>query len=787
MSFRITARTILQLGAELISSDGIAFYELIKNAFDAGSRRVTIDVYIRLDHNTYLAHREACITNHDRSSAALEELKGRIVKDLDITAPQVDHFADAILCCSSFDQLSRVLDEANFIEIRDTGHGMSADDLDEIYLTIGTRHRQKQRTRQSHRLQSSGASASSFRAILGEKGLGRLSAMRLGWRLQVDTTIRGEENWNRLDIDWRDFAEGEALVGEVPVFPKRGQPKGDEETTGTRIRICALNSMWSSDKLQTIAREEFSKLTDPFVPKASYPINIRCNEQPVQIPRFDSILFDVAHATVDAQYSVAAHNPRFVGHVNYRAEHRETTFALDKRDMLAICQPHGLDSLESLGPFSMKLYWYNRRILTAIEGIGSRQAVQRLVNEWSGGLKVYRDGFRVNPYGSRNDDWIDLDSRALASSGYKVNRRQIIGVVTISALTNPALIDQTNREGLRETPEKEVLVKLLRHLLEVQFRRFLNDVDKDVKAQVPASFDDLEERVENEERLMRRNFRQLLDKYPEIRADRQLVAPISEAIQRIRTLMDEASRLADSYREGHSELTNLAGLGLMVEVVAHELNRSTEHTLRIIAETDRRLMTEELDSVLETLSSQMQTLQKRLRILDPLSTAGRQRKETFDLVAWVRQILASHNAQFARHNVRVNFEVSPPEGRLRVRMVRGMCVQILENLLSNSMYWLKQQRAWEQDFKPAIDVTINADARTLVLSDNGPGIPLDRRNEVFRPFFTTKPPGEGHGLGLYVSREIAQYNGLNLRLADSTTVHDDRLNMFVLDLEVDGR
>ena len=75
----------------------------------------------------------------------------------------------------------------------------------------------------------------------------------------------------------------------------------------------------------------------------------------------------------------------------------------------------------------------------------------------------------------------------------------------------------------------------------------------------------------------------------------------------------------------------------------------------------------------------------------------------------------------------------------------------------------------------------------MTLTDNGPGIPFERKDQVFRPFFTTKPPGEGHGLGLYVSREIAHYNGLDLRLADYTPVHDDRLNTFVLDLEVDAK
>jgi hypothetical protein len=53
MSFRIAARTILHLGAELISSDAIALYELIKNAFDAKSPEVEIRVFVTLQQNIY--------------------------------------------------------------------------------------------------------------------------------------------------------------------------------------------------------------------------------------------------------------------------------------------------------------------------------------------------------------------------------------------------------------------------------------------------------------------------------------------------------------------------------------------------------------------------------------------------------------------------------------------------------------------------------------------------------------------------------------------------------------
>ena len=244
-------------------------------------------------------------------------------------------------------------------------------------------------------------------------------------------------------------------------------------------------------------------------------------------------------------------------------------------------------------------------------------------------------------------------------------------------------------------------------------------------------------------------------------------------------------QLAESYREGHSELTNLAGIGLMVEIVAHELNRATSHTLQIIADADRRASSDDWDSILKTLSAQMQTLQKRLRILDPLSTAGRQRKQRFDLIEWVGSILDSHSAQFSRHDVKQTFRILPskPSTGMNVRMVRGMFVQILENLIANSMYWLKRQKVWEPSFLPAIEVTLDIEARTLTLSDNGPGIPIDRKEQIFQPFFTTKPPGEGHGLGLYVSREIAEYNGMTLSLSDEMTAHPDTLNTFVLNLE----
>ena len=124
---------------------------------------------------------------------------------------------------------------------------------------------------------------------------------------------------------------------------------------------------------------------------------------------------------------------------------------------------------------------------------------------------------------------------------------------------------------------------------------------------------------------------------------------------------------------------------------------------------------------------------------------------------------------------------------MRVFMVKGMFVQILENLIANSMYWLKVAKRLDPSFTPRMQITLDKSERVLTLIDNGPGIPVERSDQVFQPFFTTKQPGEGHGLGLYVSKEIANYNGANLALSDDETIHEGKLNTFILELGDDNR
>jgi signal transduction histidine kinase len=180
----------------------------------------------------------------------------------------------------------------------------------------------------------------------------------------------------------------------------------------------------------------------------------------------------------------------------------------------------------------------------------------------------------------------------------------------------------------------------------------------------------------------------------------------------------------------------------------------------------------------------MKTLQKRVRVMDPLSTAARQTKERFDLVRWTRDVVTSHESQFRRHEIAWSVQVEPAGGpkTLSVKAVRGMIVQVLENLLSNSVYWLKQEKMAHPDFRPEVRVVVDTAAKEIRVTDNGPGVAPAVAEEVFQPFVTTKPPHLGKGLGLYIAREIATYHKGDLSLDPRRTIHEKRLNTFVFSL-----
>lgn len=779
--FRITARTVLELGSELISSDIIAFYELIKNGFDARTKSgVDVRFDILLSQRAYLR-----LQNKIAIGGTLEELKAQIKSELLPTASEGARgdFTATINKATSIESLSRCFEMAqkgyNTITIFDNGVGMSLEDLNRNFLVIGTPSRKKE-------VEAALQRGDKQTPYLGEKGIGRLSAMRLGERLRVETAKISDTHLNILEIDWAEFGDIDAMLDQIPVAPDTGDTKPKNDWSGTSIVISDLLENWTESRVRELAEYDFARLTDPFADAGSRPrIAIYWNGERIAIPIMSSSILNAAHARVKGNYEIIDGSPVLT--CNFEAlslgfEHpiEQQTLALPVEDLQAAIigkdGPVEDSALTSIGPFSFEAHWYNRRRLSSIDTIGDQRAVRELQQKWSG-ILLFRDRFRVFPYGEDEDDWLELDRRALRRSGYTLNKTQFIGRVNISRTGNPMLVDQTNREGLRETSEQYVLLQVLRYAVQDRLGMFMQDIERQYKHQ-KIDLSDVQAKVIKLEDRARTAIQQL----------KKLTPPEGgEAIEDLQQTLFEFSEFAAQARKRIEEMEQesrqmieMAGVGLMVEVVAHELARASENALKALAKLKGNDVPYQLRSYFNTLQAEMKSISKRVRVLDPLSVSGRQRIEIFALDEVIREAIEAHETQFKRHKVCVVLDL--PSRPLLVRAVKGMIVQIIENLISNSVYWLDMRIERESSFKAEIKIGLSRSPPTMTFEDNGRGIAPENREQVFKMFFSLKDNRRRRGLGLYIARDAAQHHGGTLELDEDRNPETGRLHRFVLEL-----
>lgn len=788
MSFRVAARMVLELGAELISSDAIALYELLKNSIDAGSSSVAVKIQVVLKKSHLLEATQAI--DADASPA---DVRKRLLANIEPDAPPdaARAFRDAIRDAGDNAQglsliLKKAYHEHNWIRVQDSGHGMTAQELKDVFLTIGTPSRRRAKTVGSR------DTATPTPILLGDKGVGRLSAMRLGDRMTVTTSRSGERHQNVLDIDWDSFShDSAAMIDEVLISPQRGEAKARQRDCGTTITVRGLRSDWDRGRFTTMIKEQFKRIIDPFPNSRSAAtrrdpnelFHLEFNATRTRIPQIPKWLLDAAHAVVTARYDdVSPRGPVLSGEVDYRLRGRETQFECTEHELMSITDPilnreirTGPQTLRKLGPFSVRFYWYNRRLLKELPGIGKRGDILKEVNSWAGGLMVFRDCFRINPYGGQDDDWLELDKKAFAAKAYKVNRSQLIGQVSLSS-QNFGFVEQTNREGFVDNGYKQILVAILRHILISEFRRFIEQVDKNRRMSDDSTTDDLEHRIDETTVKIDTGIREMKRRLPREAA---ALSKLERLFANLRRTVEQAKAVAKEYEDDRSKFVHLAGVGLMVEFILHEIGRTTSRALDAVGAIDTSRLERAGAAGIDTLKDQLVTLSKRVDSLDPLSTPRRQVKERFDVAELVKQVIDGRAAQFRRHGIDVTCDLPKQH---TIRAVKGMLLQILENLFENSVYWLKIQHRRDRNFSPGIAVRLDPVAREITVKDNGPGVRAQRAQQIFEPFVTSKPPGQGRGLGLYISREMARYHDWELLLHTADLDGDGRSATFVLEM-----
>lgn len=220
-------------------------------------------------------------------------------------------------------------------------------------------------------------------------------------------------------------------------------------------------------------------------------------------------------------------------------------------------------------------------------------------------------------------------------------------------------------------------------------------------------------------------------------------------------LLNESKSTLERLQQAQSQLVQqerLAGIGQLVSGVAHELNNPLTAVMGYSDLLKEQAAENGMKQKLERLGTEARRMK---RIIDNLISFARplqDGRKTLDIATVVRDSLMLCEYQWKKSGI--SFELNFPADLPRIPINEGQFKMVFVNLFTNAA------QAVEQSPEKRVLVEGNCEARKIVLrfSDSGPGFSnLDR---VFDPFYTTKPVGQGTGLGLSMCYgTVKEHNG----------------------------
>jgi signal transduction histidine kinase len=192
-----------------------------------------------------------------------------------------------------------------------------------------------------------------------------------------------------------------------------------------------------------------------------------------------------------------------------------------------------------------------------------------------------------------------------------------------------------------------------------------------------------------------------------------------------------------------------------------ELKQTAGPGLAVLDEAQRA----EVDDITGTLASSLDKINEHGRRADGIvrgmlehSRGSSGERRSVDLNALVDEALnlAYHGARAQDQTFNISLQRQLGEGIAPITLAPQDITRVLLNLFSNGFYAARERQRAMSGFEPSLKVSTRQldGAVEILVRDNGIGIPAEIKDRLFQPFFTTKPPGEGTGLGLSMSYDI---------------------------------
>lgn len=309
------------------------------------------------------------------------------------------------------------------IKITDNGSGMDPSAIKDNFMDIGSPHKREiDRTPEYERIP------------VGAKGIGRFASNGLGSLMTLTTFPKNELSGNQLIFNWAEFTKKNKATDIDIISSKFKKKKGDK---GTIIKIEKLKHVWNdNEKLESLLRD-LNLLTNPLDQPKKFKIKTDFSKEVTDLPKLNKKWLDLAVYRLKIKFS----KKKKISYEFYKCGKKIRTdeYELDKN---LLC-----------GDACFDLYFYYKNIKTWKERTGKEITQKEISNinnflKHYSGIKLYRDKFRVKPYGDYGADWINLDKWSRDNPSMVPGNTQVFGIVTVGRETNPDIIDTTTREGV---------------------------------------------------------------------------------------------------------------------------------------------------------------------------------------------------------------------------------------------------------------------------------------------------------------------------------------------------
>lgn len=385
------------IGKDLITDDNIAVLELVKNSFDAGSKKVEI-VFSNI------------LQNDDSSK---------------IKFPTKD---------------------SSKLIIKDAGIGMSEYDITKKWLNIAYSEKKEKKEEFG-------------RVLAGNKGVGRFSCDRLGRFLTIYSRKKGEK-YNKLFIDWKVFEKDGGIdfnIQDVEFEIINLSEKEFLDSTiyskfesGTILEISCLREFWHSNKIISLKRQ-LERLINPnqAFKKSQFGIDILATDfiqHDKEQENYNQINGEVKNKIFE---KLDFRTSSIQSSIDEKGEFITTTLQDRGNEIFLLKERNTFSQLANINVTIFYLNTYSKAYFTKQTGIKSVDF---------GSIFLFINGFRIPPYGDIGDDWLGMEIRKGQGHSRYLGTREVVGRIEIND-DNEKFKIISNRSGVVNNVAFEQLTK----------------------------------------------------------------------------------------------------------------------------------------------------------------------------------------------------------------------------------------------------------------------------------------------------------------------------------------